>query len=842
MTFTTTRQIEDAARHDESLRQLEAIWAPPKGLAVFKEVNNTWVGRWFVLTGIFFFVVAGILGLLIRAQLAVPENDLISAEWYNQIFTMHGTAMMFLFAVPIMEAIAIYVLPQMLGARDLPFPRISAFGYWCYLLGGCMVLGSLLFKIAPDGGWFMYVPLTSSEFSPGLGTDFWLLGLGFIEISAVAASIDLIVGILKFRPPGMSMNRMPIFAWYMLVFGFMVLFAFPALVVADILLEMERAFDWPFFEVERGGDPLLWQHLFWFFGHPEVYIIFLPGAGILSTLIPTFSRAPLAGYVWVVLAAVGTGFISFGLWVHHMYATGLPVMSLSFFSAASAAVAIPSGIQVFAWIATIWSGPGVLLRVPMLFALGGIFIFVAGGLTGVMVALVPFDLQVHDTYFVVAHFHYVLFGGAVMPVFAALYYWTPRVTGKLMSETLGRWSFGLIFVGFNVAFFPMHLTGLVGMPRRVYTYPTELGWDWLNLISSVGAFMVAAGVAVLLWDWLYWHRKAGRDAGYNPWNAGTLEWHTPTPSTNFGLRSVPIVTSNYPLWDELDLPDRIDRGEFYLADSPDMRRKTLRTGTVMGEPRQVVLLPGPTWMPMLAAMATAAFFGFAIFKLWWLSGVAVALLIAAAVAWMWDTEQSLEGNRYDIGRGESLPLHLNGSETHGFWGMALLLIFDAVAFASLVFSALFLWTASPDTQPPVPEGSVISAMIAAVMVALASAAVRVAALANKRGRSGGLVPGLVAGVLAMGIGGGALVSMLPAAAIWPTEAAYNAIYWMFVSWTGFHVVTGTILVLFILAKAIAGKVGPERRQSLQNVELFWHFTTGIALLSLVMIQLWPRMI
>lgn len=840
--FRTTRELDEASRHDAGLRQLREVWAPPKGLSWFKGINNTVIGLLYVLTGLFFLVAAGILALMMRAQLAVPENDLLSAEWYNQIFTMHGTTMMFLFAVPIMEAIAIFVIPQMLGARDLPFPRISAYGYWAYLFGGLIALGSLFFKVAPASGWFMYVPLSGAEYSPGLGPDFWLLGIGFIEVSAVAAAIEIIVSVLKFRSPGMSMDRLPVFAWYMLVFGFMIMIGFPPLVLGDILLEVERAFDWPFYDTERGGDPLLWQHLFWLFGHPEVYIIFLPGAGLLSTIIPTFARAPLAGYVWVVLAAVGTGFLSFGLWVHHMYTTGIPLMSLSFFSAASLAVAIPSGIQVFAWIATIWNGPGIVWRAPMLYALGSIFIFVAGGLTGVMVALVPFDFQVHDTYFVVAHFHYVLFGGAVMPVLAALHYWVPLATGKLMSESLGRWSFGLIFVGFNVAFFPMHFTGLRGMPRRVYTYPAELGWDWLNMISTVGAFMVAAGFVIFLWDFLYWHRKHGAEAGYNPWNAGTMEWHTVTPASNFSLRSVPVVSSTYPLWEEPGLMERVDRGEFYLPDASEGKRKTLRTGTVMGQPQQVLFLPHPTWTPLIAAAATAAFFGLAIFKLWWYCAAALVVLLVSGLVWMWNTEPRPEPNLYDAGCGEVLPVYVNGKQTHGFWAMALLLLFDAAAFASLVFSALFLWTVNRDFPPPVPEGGLGWAWITAGLMLLASLVFRLGVLANKRGLFPGLIAGLVVSMPVMLAGGAALLFSLFATELRPTENAFNAIYWMFAVWTGFHIVVGIVMVLFMLARAFAGLVTAERRQSLMNVELFWHFTAGLALISLVMVHLWPRMI
>ena len=332
-----------------------------------------------------------------------------------------------------------------------------------------LVFSSLFFGVAPDGGWFMYPPLTGPRFSPGINTDVWVLGLGFVEIAAVAAAVELIVGILKTRAPGMTLGRMPIFAWYMLVTAAMIMIGMPAVIAADILLELERAFGMPFYDATRGGDPVLWQHLFWLFGHPEVYIIFLPAAGMVSMMLPSFARTRLVGYPWIALAAIAVGFLSFGLWVHHMFTVGMPLLSLAFFSAASSAIAIPMGIQVFAWIATLWQGKPVL-RVPMLFILGFLFIFTIGGLTGVMVAAVPYDWQVHDTHFVVAHFHYVLIGGMVFPIFAALYYWTPVMTGRMLSERLGHWTFWLMFIGFNAAFLPMHVTGLIGMPRRIYTY------------------------------------------------------------------------------------------------------------------------------------------------------------------------------------------------------------------------------------------------------------------------------------------------------------------------------------------------------------------------------------
>jgi cytochrome c oxidase subunit I+III len=438
----------------------------------------------------------------------------LDAGTYNQFFTMHGTVMMFLFAVPIVEAFAVLLLPTMLGTRDMPFPRLSALGYWCYAIGGALVFSSLFFNIAPDGGWFMYPPLTGPEYSPGINTDVWVLGLGFVKIAAVAAAVELIVGILKTRAPGMTLGTMPIFAWYMLVTAGMIMIGMPAVIAADILLELERAFGMPFYDATRGGDPLLWQHLFWLFGHPEVYIIFLPAAGMVSMMLPSFARAKLVGYTWLALAAISVGFLSFGLWVHHMFTTGLPLLSLAFFSAASSAIAISMGIQVFAWLATLWDGKPEL-RVPMLFILGFLFIFTIGGLTGVMVAAVPYDWQMHDTYFVVAHFHYVLIGGMVFPLFAAFYYWVPLVTGRMMSERLGRWAFWLMFVGFNAAFLPMHVTGLRGMPRRIYTYSGNIGLNSLNLITSLFSFVFAAGVLVFLFDF-FRHRRVRPAAGYNP--------------------------------------------------------------------------------------------------------------------------------------------------------------------------------------------------------------------------------------------------------------------------------------------------------------------------------------
>ena len=603
---TTDAQFPSALpRPEGELEQLKKIWQPPSGLRFITVVNNTYVGVFYVGTALLFFLLAGILALLMRTQLAVPDNDFLDQNLYNQIFTMHGTVMMFLFAVPAVEAMGVLLLPNMLGARDLPFPRLSVYAYWAYAVGGLVFFGSLFYDLAPRGGWFMYPPLTSYEFSPSHNADFWLLGIGFIEISAIAGAIEIVIGVLRTRAPGMTLGKMPVYAWSMLVLAGMIILAFPAVILGTMLLEIERSFHWPFFIAAKGGDPLLWQHLFWFFGHPDVYIIFLPAAGMVSMIIPAMTGTPLVGYRLIVLALIGAGFLSFGLWVHHMFTTGIPQLSLSFFSAASMAVSIPSGIQIFAWIATIAAARRMRpLKVPMLFVLGFFFIFVLGGLTGVMVAVVPFDWQAHDTYFVVAHLHYVLFGGMVFPLFAAFYYWVPYVSATPLSERLGKWSFWLMFAGFNVAFFPMHLTGLAGMPRRVYTYAEYLGWGPINLLSTVGAYVIAAGVLVFLLDMALHFRVSSQNAG-NVWNAGTLEW---LPSGNYASRSIPIVTSREPLWDQPGLAEDVKAGRYYLPNTATGGRETIITSAVDARPQYLLQMPGPGWSPLLAAFGTAGFF------------------------------------------------------------------------------------------------------------------------------------------------------------------------------------------------------------------------------------------
>ncbi|MCW1430241.1 cbb3-type cytochrome c oxidase subunit I [Novosphingobium sp. JCM 18896] len=729
-------------RHEEA--QLKRIWCAPKGWEYLTVVNNNYVGIYYLATAFLFFLLAGLLALVMRVQLAAPLMEVLPQATYNQVFTMHGTVMMFLFAVPMVEAAGVLLLPQMLAARDLPFPRLSAYAFWAYAVGGLAFFASLFVGLAPDGGWFMYPPLTSKSYSPGINTDFWLLGIGFIEISAIAGAIEIIVGVLRTRAPGMSLDKMPIFAWAMLVFAVMIVIAFPSVILATLLLEIERAFNWPFFDATRGGDPLLWQHLFWFFGHPEVYIIFLPAAGMMSMIVPTIARTELVGYRLIVLAMVATGFISFGVWAHHMFATGLPPMTAGFFSAASMAVSVPAGIQVFSWIATFAIGKP-RFNTPGLFAMGSVVIFVTGGLTGVMVALVPFDWQVHDTYFIVAHLHYVLIGGMVFPLFAAMYYWTPMVSRTALSERLGKWVFGLMFVGMNVAFMPMHLAGLMGMPRRIYTYLPGTGWDLPNLISTIGAFMLALGIALFLIDMGRRFRLApgGGNAG-NTYGAGTLEW---LPTELYSTRSIPVVKSREPLWDDPGLSDDVEEGRYFLPNSATGRRETIVTSPLLAEPQYLQIMPGPSPWPFAAAILTAGFFLALTVQAYTFAWVSGALATIAVLRWLWDTDQPVDQGDVDIGAGIRVPTYVTGPASHGWWAMVILMIVMGMIFAMALFSLAFLWGNQPGfwTKPlPLTEGLAIAAGYVGVVFA-AWATRRL----HRRGNSWATIPVILAAVAAL---------------------------------------------------------------------------------------------
>ncbi|MDQ3995812.1 MAG: cytochrome c oxidase subunit I [Gemmatimonadota bacterium] len=605
---------------------LDHVWRDGRGFwGWLTSVNHKSIAKRYIVTAFVFFLLGGLEAAGMRMQLSRPENDVLGPDMYNQFFSMHGTTMMFLFAVPIWTAMGLYLVPLMIGTRNIAFPRLNAFGYWVFLIGGVLLHVGFFTNTGPETGWFSYVPLAGPQYSPGKRSDIWAQVITFSEIAALVAAVEIIVTVFKLRAPGMSLNRVPIFIWAMVITSFMIIFAMPAVATASIFLASDRLIGTHLYNPAEGGDALLWQHLFWFFGHPEVYIMFLPASGAVSAVLPAFTRRPVFGYPAIVLSMIAIGFIGFGLWVHHMFAGPIPQLGLSFFTAASMLITIPNGIQVLCWVATIWSGRPIF-RTPLLFVIGAIILFVMGGVTGVMIASIPFDLQVHDTYFIVAHFHFVLLGGVVFPLFAGLHYWFPKFTGRMLSETAGKWSFWLMFVGVIIAFFPMHQLGLEGMPRRVYTYLQDTGWGDLNVVSTLGAATVALGVAIFVANAL-WSLRAGTTAGPDPWAADTLEWATSSPPPSYNFAHVPVVESREALWTaphELPVVTglRTDRPEVLLTTAldalPDSRHR----------------MPESTIWPLMVALAVGVTFITLIFTPWGLL-IGMALGFPAFAGWVW---------------------------------------------------------------------------------------------------------------------------------------------------------------------------------------------------------------
>ncbi|HKU59948.1 MAG TPA: cytochrome c oxidase subunit I [Gemmatimonadales bacterium] len=621
--------------HDRLLE----IWESKPGLlGVFGTVDHKTIGKRYLVTAFVFLVLGGLEAAVMRLQLAHSNGHLLTPEQYNQLFTMHGATMIFWYAAPVLSGFSNFLWPLLIGSRDMAFPRLNAYSYWTFLLSGVFLYSSVLVGQAPDGGWFAYVPLTSQAYAPGLNLDFYALGLIFLTLSTTVGAINFIVTVFKLRAPGMSINRIPIFMWGTTTTSFAVLFSLPSLTVACVMLYLDRRFNTHFFDPSVGGHPLLWQHLFWMFGHPWVYIVVLPGMGIVSDALPVFCRRPLVGYTAVALATVTTGILGFGVWVHHMFATGLPPLAISFFSAASLAITIPSAIAVFAWIATIWHGQPVI-RTPFLFMAGFVVLFVIGGVSGVATAAAAFDQQLTDTYFVVAHIHYVLIGINLFPVMAGLYFWFPKMTGRMLSERLGRWNFWIMFIGFNLGFFPMHISGLLGMPRRIYTYPAGLGWDTVNLITTIGSYLFAVGVFLLFVN-VWRSRRHGVPAGPNPWDGPTLEWSMPSPPPPYNFAVIPTVGSRHPLWE-----DRLDEADLSVVDrgpTLEQSKLTLETSPLDGQLTDVLHMPEDSLYPLFHALAvTLTFYGL-LLRSPVLAVAGVVLVIACTIGWLWPSRQELE--------------------------------------------------------------------------------------------------------------------------------------------------------------------------------------------------------
>jgi cytochrome c oxidase subunit I len=620
--------------------ELERLWETPPGLRGWlSTVDHKEIGLRYLVTAFVFLIVGGIQALIMRLQLAGPDAHLLTPEQYNQLFTMHGITMILWYAFPVLSGFSNYLWPLLLGSRDMAFPRLNAFSYWVYLASGIFIYTSFALGAAPDDGWFNYVPYADREYNPGINIDFFALAQIFLGISTIAGAINFIVTTFRTRCPGMSINRFPIVIWGTLTANAANVITIPVVSLAFLLLWFDRQFGTHFYNPQKGGQPLLWQHLFWMWGHPWVYTIVLPAQGIVSDAIQTFCRRPLVGYTAVALSTVATMMLGFGVWVHHMFATGLPTISLSIFSASTIAISLPSAVQVFAWIATIWLGRPVFTT-AFLFIAGFIVMFVIGGVSGVMTGVVPADLQLTDTYWVVAHLHYVLIGINLFGVLAGVYYWFPKFTGRMLDETLGKVNFWLVFIGFNVAFFTMHITGLMGMPRRVYTYQAGLGWDAPNLVSTIGAFILAVGILMLLINVAYSLRR-GKIAGPNPWDAPTLEWATSSPPPPYNFEVILSVASRHPLW-EKRLQEGAGESVIERGLVLDDHHETLGVSPLDGEPDVILKMPGESYMPFALTLCISAFFAGLLVHIWGLAVAAVILGAIAVMAWLWPRAEAGE--------------------------------------------------------------------------------------------------------------------------------------------------------------------------------------------------------
>jgi cytochrome c oxidase subunit I+III len=818
---------------------LEKIWEAPPGIrGILSTVDHKTIGKRYLVTAFAFLIAGGIEAAVMRMQLAQPGQNILTPEQYNQLFTMHGVSMIFLYALPVLSGFSNYFWPLMIGSRDMAYPRVNAVSYWIYLASGLFIYSSFLIGQAPDGGWFAYVPLTSHEYSPGLNIDFYALGLIFLGISTTVGAINFISTIARLRAPGMSVNRLPIFVWGTMTVSVSIIFSLPALTVDLIFLYFDRRLGMHFFDAGAGGQPLLWQHLFWIFGHPWVYIIVLPAMGLVSDILPVFCRRPLVGYTYVALATVSTAIIGFCVWAHHMFATGLPLRSMSFFGAASLIIAIPSGVSVFAWLATIYHGRPQS-KTPFLFMAGFIVLFVVGGISGVMTAAIPFDWQLTDTYFVVAHIHYVLIGINVFPVIGAVIFWFPKMTGRMMSESLGKWSFWVMVAGFNLGFFPMHVLGLMGMPRRIYTYEAGPGWGPLNLVVTLGAFTFAIGVLLFLIN-VVRSLRSGEPAGDNPWDAPTLEWSTSSPPPVYNFAVIPTIRSRHPLWEE-----RLDEGarsELYRGPLLINGRETPETTTLDAQTRAVLRMPGDSYWPFALTVALMIVFYGLLSRSWWLFGSAMAATFACCVAWLWPQHvtdrprpDSTEDAEMDVPVGDPTPSSIGG------WGMSVLIVNEAMFFAYLIFSYFYLSTRAQHAFPPDGPPD-IKLVIPNTFILLGSSVTAWWASRglerNNQGRlRAGLIITIVLGIAFLGI----QAVEYSAKSSGPDASAYASSFFTTTGFHGVHVLIGLLMLGVILIRAFRGHFTSRDHLAVSNVVLYWHFVDAVWLVVFSSLYLVPRM-
>jgi cytochrome c oxidase subunit I+III len=811
----------------QRVRRLERIWEHPPGLLGWiTTTDHKRIGLLYLFTTLVFFAAGGAEALLIRTQLISAENTAVGPGTFDQLLTMHGLTMIFFFIIPMTTgAFGNYLLPLMLGARDMAFPRLNALSYWIFLGSGIFLYSGLLTGHAPDAGWFNYVPLASRQYSPGPGIDFYCLALILNGVSSTIASINFIVTIFKGRAPGMSLNRMPLFAYAFLAVSFALIFALPALTLDCVFLELQRRLGFVFFDPAHGGSVFLWQHLFWFFGHPEVYIIILPAFGIATSIIPTFTRRRMVAFPLVAMAEILVAFIGFGVWAHHMFSTGIAEVTLIYFAAASMIVVIPSAIQIFAWLTTFVTGRPKF-HTPLLWIVGFIIYFIAGGLSGIMFAAIPVDQQLTDTYFVVAHFHFIIFGAAVFPLLGGLYYWFPKVTGKLYDERLGKASFWITFIGTGLTFFPMHIVGLLGMPRRVYTYPANLGWEPYNLLESIGAYMIAVGLLLVVAN-LVRSFFVGAPAGNDPWLGATLEWSTSSPPPAFNYAVIPKVSSAYPMWDLDDRvadTGRLERGELSL----ETGHLTPSTSVLDAEWDEALDMPSESPWPFVMGVMVL----FVAYML--LSGhlivvwIGLGLLALTAVGW----------HSTEVGG----VLRRRGTMPNGWWGMALFVATEATLFGLLIASYFYLrfqnahWPPLGTEHPKVVLPLVLTAVLVATTVPIFFAE-RGACAGRVRFAWWLILAAVVVQAAYLGVQAHEFVDEL--AKFDGNDSAYGSIYYTLIGAHHLHVAVGILLELWLLAR-LTGGLNRYRLTAVRVTALYWYFVNAIAIF-VVFTQIYPSL-
>ena len=816
-------------------RELREHWETPAGLkGALSTVDHKIIGKRYLVTSFVFLVVGGLEALLVRTQLARPNQALLSPEAYNQLFSMHGVTMIFFYASPVLSGFGNFLWPLVLGARDMAFPRLNALSYWIYLAAGLFLYLSLPLGMMPHDGWFNYLPFANLTYSPGLHEDFYSLSLIFLTVSTTAGAVNFIVTLFKLRAPGMSFDRVPIIIWGTLSASVANLVALPSLTAACVFLFFDRHLGTHFYDVQHGGSALLWQHLFWMFGHPWVYVIVLPAISIASEVLITFTRHRLIGYRFVALSAVVTTILGFGVWVHHMFSSGLPPLAMSFFGASSMIIAVPTGMAVFAWLATIWYGRPVFTT-SFLYVAGFIVLLVIGGVSGVMTAAVPFDWQLTDTYFVVGHLHYVLLGINVFPVLAGLFYWFPKMTGRMLDERLGRLGFWTLFLGTNLVFFPMHIVGMLGMPRRVYTYPSGLGWGAWNLVETIGAFVVALGFLLVIVN-LWKSRVRGVPATANPWQAPTLEWATPSPPPPHNFDVIPSVAHRYPLWMRdapVDAPDRteLERGPTLIEG-----RQAVETTPLDARPARIIRMEGDSYAPFWLTVGLSVTFLGLLFTRPLIAGAGAAGGFAALVGWLWPNLASVDRKAAHADLTAGRP-----PRTLAWWGMACLVVTEASLFAFLLFSYFYLGSIQTGRWPPHGPPEIKLALINTAILLTSS----VTLTWGHRGIRTESRPRILLGIaatVALGITFLTIQGIEYAHHPEPISTdAHSSLFFTITGFHGAHVAVGLVMLVILLVRALTRGLGLWPNTAVRVASIYWHFVDLVWLAVFTTVYLTPRL-